>query len=275
MMIVDGLELYRIYWVRGNSPKGSAHRFEVKDTPCSGWQNVLLMRGEKRSTLFCPYSMTAFQVTNRSGEMHSLTPTQPTTVAKLGELLLRNWNMSQRFGWQRDYDVAVLIFKLMGLPVPEQIMRGGEEDTRKRGGKEVRKALTKPVKADGKRGIFLKWFMDGNNSRSIREAMAEFSMTRSNALSYLYMIQKDHGIGYSLQGDNATLTFPEGCTNPFLTQAELDALAPETLEDDLDDIAEDDDTESPEDDDTEPGDIPDDNRVDDLPDDEDEDAWLN
>lgn len=274
MLIVEGLELFRIYWVRGASPKGSAHRFEIKDTPCSGWQNVLVMRGEKRSTLYCPYSMTAFTVTNKSGEMNSLKKTQQTTPKAVGDLLMRNWAMSQRFGWQKDFDVAVRIFRLLGLPVPEQLTRDGEEDTRQRGGKEVAKALTKPVKIDGKRGIFLKWFMDGNNSRSVRDAMAEFSMTRSNALSYLYMIQKDHGIGYSLQGDNATLTFPPGCTNPFLSQKELDALALEALGDEPDDMPEDFDTETSGDFDDDPGDgsddIPDDNKVSA----DDEDDWL-
>ena len=40
-------------------------------------------------------------------------------------------------------------------------------------------------------------------------------MTRSNALSYLYMLQKDHGIGYELVGDIASINLPNGCTNPF------------------------------------------------------------
>ncbi len=63
-------------------------------------------------------------------------------------------------------------------------------------------SLTRPIEGDA-------------GTRSVREAMAEFSMTRSNALSYLYMLQKDHGIGYDLVGDTATVKLPEGCTNPF------------------------------------------------------------
>ena len=73
---------------------------------------------------------------------------------------------------------------------------------------------TKPVKRSGKRGKFLQWFLEGEGSRSVREAMAEFGMSRSNALSYLYMLQKDHGIGYELVGDIATIKLP-ACESPF------------------------------------------------------------
>jgi len=76
-------------------------------------------------------------------------------------------------------------------------------------------ARTCVPKVSSKRGKFLKWFLDNDNSRSIREVMAEFTMTRSNALSYLYMLQKDHGIGYVLVGDIATVELPGNCTDPF------------------------------------------------------------
>lgn len=228
MNLVDGLEIFRVYWLKGNQPRSVLHRYEVKDPPLSGWSFVLLLRGEKRSTLLCPYTFENYQVSNKSGEMHSMTDhAQAPGVTRVVEMLRKTWAECQGFGWQKDYDLVVKVFRMLGAEVPEQIMRGGEEDTRKRGGKEVKTALARPVKASSKRGKFLKWFMDGGNSRSVREAMAEFGMTRSNALSYLYMLQKDHGIGYELQGDTASLTFPEGCTDPFASQEELDKKAPE------------------------------------------------
>lgn len=275
--LAEGLEVMRIYWTRG-PVKGGIYRNEVKDPPNAGWSSVLVLRGDKRITLLCPYSLESYQVSSKSAEVHSMSDSpQLPDAAKVVEILRRNWAMCQGFGWVRDYDVAARVFKLLGAEVPEQIMRGGEEDTRRRGGKVVGTALTKPVKKDSKRGKFLEWFMAGKNARSVREAMIEFDMSRSNALSYLFMLRKDHGIGYDLQGDIAALTFPEGCTDPFVTQEELNAR------DDTDDTdaelseTEDDDTEDLSDSDDEPGDDPD-SEADDEPapaDDEDDDDWLN
>lgn len=240
MILTEGLEVMRVYWVRGGSPRSAIRRYEVKDPPNSGWAFVLVMRGDKRTTLLCPYTLENYQVSNKSGEMHSMVEhPQSPDASRVIALLRKSWAECQGFGWQKDYDLVVKVFRMLGAEVPEQIMRGGEEDTRKRGGKEVGAALAKPVKAESKRGKFLKWFMEGGNSRSVREAMAEFGMSRSNALSYLFMLRKDHGIGYDLQGDTAILTFPEGCTDPFATQEELDSKSePEEVpldEDDDDD----------------------------------------
>ena len=142
------------------------------------------------------------------------------SLDRVGAMLKRKWDQYQGWGWQRDYDVATMVFKKLGLPVPEQVMLGGEADTRTKGGKDVATRLLKPVKRSGKRGKFLAWFLDADGTRSVREAMVEFSMTRSNALSYLYMLQKDHGIGYVLVGDNASVTLPEGCDSPFDTPSD-------------------------------------------------------
>ena len=53
------------------------------------------------------------------------------------------------------------------------------------------------------------------NDAEIREAMAEFGLTRSGALSYAFNLNKDHGIGYSVVGDALTLILPKGCKNPW------------------------------------------------------------
>ncbi|KFH18459.1 hypothetical protein ELZ19_06945 [Brucella abortus] len=218
MQVAEGLEWLHIYWVRGDVPKNmrATYRYEVKDPPCSGWQHAFVIRGEKRSTIFCPYSFDAHTVRNDCAElMGAVEPKGDFRLEFMLGLMRKNWDEMQGRGWIKDYDTAALVFRRLGSEVPLQVMRGGEEDTRKKGGKDVANTLEKPVKLSGKRGKFLLWFLEGGGSRSVREAMAEFSMSRSNALSYLFMLRKDHGIGYELVGDVATVMLPEGCSNPF------------------------------------------------------------
>lgn len=215
MQVTDEIEWLQIYWITGVAPRNVRFRNAVSDPPCLGWQHALVIRGEKVSTIFCPYTFTAYTVSNSCSEMAQCKEDTEYRPDFMQGLLDRNWAKYQGWGFQRDYDTCALFMRKLGLEVPAQIMTGGEEDTRKKGGKEVGSSLKKPVKLASKRGKFLKWFLDGDCTRSVREAMAEFSMTRSNALSYLYMIQKDHGIGYVLVGDTATVTLPEGCDNPF------------------------------------------------------------
>ncbi len=215
MRVTDGLDWLQIFWTRGTMPKHCDHKNAVVDPPCSGWQHAFVMPGEKRSTIFCPYTLGAFTVPNACAEL--VLAEEPTEFRSdhIQAMLKRKWDEMQRRGWQRDYDVCALVMRKLGMPVPAQIMTGGGEDVRKKGGKDVGTALLKPVKAGGKRGRFLQWFLDGDSTRSVREAMAEFAMTRSNVLSYLFMLKKDHGIGYELVGDLATITLPNGCSDPF------------------------------------------------------------
>lgn len=263
MDIIDGIRVVRVYWVRGGSPKGSEFRYEVKDPPCSGWMNAVVIDGEKRCTILCPYTLEAHTVRPGCGELKGSVepPDGSLDRDRLVRLLTEKWNEMQSRGWIKDYDTVALVLRRLGAEVPAQMMRGGEEDTRKKGGKAVGVKLAKPVKRTSKRGKFLEWFLEGEGARSVREAMAEFGMTRSNALSYLYMIQKDHGIGYVLTGDTATVALPEGCDNPFDDETyEL----PEGLRGEPSDDAEDDwepsKDEAPEEDDTAPED--------------DDDSWL-
>lgn len=231
MQLLEGIEWTRIYYVKGELPRGSRQRTDVKDPPTSGWQNAIIMRGEKRSTIFCPYSFQSWNVRNDCAEIMSARDKfgdeEPDDDPKyhfdwLSKFIPRKWDEYQSIGYQRDYDTAALVLRKMGLPVPEQKIKGGEEDTRKKGGKPAGEKLIKIVNVKSKRGKFLKWFIDGGKSKSVREAMAEFSMTRSNALSYLHMINKDHGIGYDLVGDTATIVLPEGCDDPFEDDSWLD-----------------------------------------------------
>lgn len=210
------LEWLRIYYVKGTAPKGSRHRYEVADPPCAGWQFAVVMPAGKRSTIFCPYTLESYSVRSDCAELatarRDLGPLPRDFVVRT---INEKWAEMQARGWMKDYDTAALVLRRLDAEVPAQVLKGGEEDTRRKGGKQVAVTLEKPVKRASKRGKFLEWFLAGGGSRPVREAMAEFGMTRSNALSYLFMLQKDHGIGYALTGDTAVLTLPEGCTNPF------------------------------------------------------------
>ena len=215
MQVLEGLDWVRIYYVRGTMPKGARLHYAVKDPPTSGWQHAIVIRGEKRSTIFCPFTFDAWTVRNDCAELETCLEDVEFRPDWFAEFMPKKWTEFQSFGWNKDYDTAALVLKRMNLPVPEQLLKGGEEDTRKKGGKEVAAKLLKVVKKASKRGKFLDWFLSGDGPRSIREAMAEFSMTRSNALSYLHMINKDHGIGYELVGDTASIVLPKDCANPF------------------------------------------------------------
>jgi hypothetical protein len=35
-------------------------------------------------------------------------------------------------------------------------------------------------------------------------------------LSQMFMLRKDHNIGYAVDGDSATIQLPEGCVDPFV-----------------------------------------------------------
>lgn len=211
-LIADGLELRRVYWVRGSTPKGTTYNNRVSDPPHSGWGHALLIVGEKRGTLFCPFTFEAFQLRMDAAEIAQSLPCEVDAdrIKWFEDKLLANWKEFQTLGLMKDYDTAALIMKRMGMEPPADLLKGGEEDTRTRGGKESLGVLLKPVKRKGKRGNFLQYFLDNEGSRSVREVMAEMEMTRSNVLSYLYTLNKDHGIGYHLVGDTATLDLPEG-----------------------------------------------------------------
>jgi hypothetical protein len=233
-VMAEGLEWLRVYWVSGQEKRGSRFSNAVSSPPCSGWMFAVQVVGPKRSVLFCPYTFESFQVSNDCGEIRGAKADQPFNPVWFERHLREKWAEMQARGWFKDYDTAALVFKRMGWEVPEQVMKGGEEDTRKKGGKEVEVQLKKPVKLSGKRGQFLVWFLEKGGSAPVREAMAEFGMTRSNALSYLYMLTKDHGIGYELVGDTATVTLPEGVENPFDEPWAATGTAPVPAEDDDD-----------------------------------------
>ena len=224
MQIGENIEWLRLYYVRGNYQGRSGRRFnyEVKDPPCLGWQYAVVLRGEKRSTIFCPYSFDAWTVRNDCAELEGAIDMEDFRPDWFEGHMQSRWKEYQSLGFMKDYDTAALVLRRLGLPVPEQVMKGGEEDTRKRGGKPAADELKKNVVRDSKRGRFLSTLIH-NDGGSIRGLMAEFSMTRSNALSYLFVLWKDHGIGYELIGDQVQVQVP-GNGSPFDDTADEDWL---------------------------------------------------
>lgn len=212
--VTDKLGWAQVYWTIGKTKDRNA---EAQDGPCAGWSHVFVLPGDKRTTIFCPYSFESYQLSNRSSEVRAMRgPREGFRHEWAKEHLPRKWEQLAAFGFQRNYDLAAVVLKELGLEVPRNLPAGDGGEAKERGGKPVESALKKPVKRGSKRGSFLAWFLsDGGGPKSIREAMAEFGITRSNALSYLFMIQKDHGIGYRLVGDAAEVVLPDGCEDPF------------------------------------------------------------
>ncbi len=214
--LAPGLAWCKIYWVIGSMPANARLRNEVRDPPNAGWSSVLVLpAGGDRVRLFCPYTFQGYTVSSKSLEFDSLeVPRSRLKRTWMRELLYEHWKQFDSYGWQKDYDTAARVMREMKWEVP---MRAAPEvdfsspDTKRRG-KEAGPELLKPVPKEGRRGKVLSWFMDSLDARSIREAMAEFDTTRSNVLTVLFQLNKDHGIGYRLSGDAAEIVLPaKGC----------------------------------------------------------------
>lgn len=220
-LIYGKLAWAKIYWVVGPMPTGrSTARNEVKDPPNAGWSSVLILPGGgRRVTVFCPYTFSAYSVSEDSMEFQSFEkPRDRLRRTWMRELLYKQWKAFESYGFQRDYDTAARIMQMMNWEVPVRAVPPVDFDApeTKRRGKEAAATLTKPVPRNGRRGEVLSWFMDSFEPRSIREAMAEFNTTRSNVLTVLFQLNKEHGIGYRLAGDAAEIELPtKGCEKLF------------------------------------------------------------
>lgn len=208
-----------VYWVVGNLPSTSRSRNEVKDPPNAGYSSCFVLpQGGRRVRLFCPYTLEGYTVTSDSMEFKSLTaPRQRVRRTWMRELLYRNWAQFQGYGFQRDYETAARIMREMKWEVPIRAVPEPVEGVEvKKKGKPAGAKLLKPVPKDSRRGQVLSWFMESFEPRSILEAMAEFNTTRSNILTVLFQLNKDHGFGYTLAGDAAEVELPsKGCEKIF------------------------------------------------------------
>jgi hypothetical protein len=205
----------RVYFVRGNAPGTSRTRNEVLDPPTSGHGHVCILPGEKRSTLLSPFTLQAYQVSNGCDEMRSAVDVE-VTPEKLAGHIVRAWEECVKLGFQRDFGVAAMVLTELGQPVPKFLPpppsaddRRRDEEPSKRGGKPVAEESLRPCRRQSKRGEVAAFFMQ-EGPQSLLEAMARLGMTRSGVLSHLFTLNKDHGVGYELVGDCASLVVPAG-----------------------------------------------------------------
>ncbi len=205
--------LVKTYFIRGTAPKGTRHPYSVGDPPTSGWGHVIMLRGEKRSTLLCPFSLQSYQVANHFSEV-ALSIVVEATPERMAELITKSWHENVSMGLQRDFAVAALMLTELGAEVPKiastpVIGTDGLEVVKTQGGKPIVHGNLRVVKPSSKRGEVAKFFM-GPAPQSLHEAMARLGLTRSGVLSHLFCLSRDHGVGYTLSNDCAVLLIPEG-----------------------------------------------------------------
>lgn len=213
--IVDGLYWGNVYFVIGK-PSETSKNNEVSSPPWAGQGDVFIIdKGGKTVTLFAPWQCEAHPVSRRSYEYVGCRPAHGLFDREQALRALHyGWERAGKFAIAGAFDVAAQVFQMLGEPVPIRIVVEGAEPEKPSGGKEADAlGLLKPVKRSGRRGQVLAFFLPA--PRSIREAMAEFDVSRSNVLSQLYLLQKEHGIGYELLGDAARIMLPAGCEDPF------------------------------------------------------------
>lgn len=209
------VQFAKCYFVRGEMPSHQRTRFEVKDPPTTGWGHVAIIPGPKRSTLLSPFSLESWQVSNSCDELKSAVYTD-IAPERLAHFINKAWETNVRIGFQRDYGVAAMVLTELGQPVPKFLLspvserRAGYEDEEKpRGGKPVVESALKSCNPASKRAEVARFFM-ADEPQSLHEAMAKLGLTRSGVLSHLFTLNKDHGVGYELVRDCATLIVPEG-----------------------------------------------------------------
>lgn len=202
----------RIYFVRGGAPNYWKHKYEITDPPTSGHGHAVIIPGEKRSTIFCPFTLEAFQVSNRCGELASAVDVE-VEPEKLAGHINRSWEEAIKLGFQRDFGVAALVLTELGQPVPKFLPpppdQTKRDESKSRGGKPVDEAALRPCNPSSKRAEVARFFMQ-EEPQSLHEAMARLGLTRSGVLSHLFTLNKDHGVGYELMSDCARLLVPEG-----------------------------------------------------------------
>lgn len=200
----------RLYYCAGGSPKHWTYRYEISDPPTSGFSHAVVLLGEKRSTILCPYTLESFQVNNRCGELAQAHKVD-ISPERLGGVIRDAWERCVRLQQQRDFGVPALVLTALGQAVPKNLPRPTAAAEASRGGKTVLEGQLRPVNPASRRGQVARFFLAGNGQpQSIHEAMARLGLTRSGVLSHLFCLNRDHGVGYDLSGDCATLRVPDG-----------------------------------------------------------------
>ncbi|XAQ48645.1 hypothetical protein [Xanthomonas phage vB_XeuM-YB23] len=210
-MLPANIVFAKVYFVRGGAPNFWKRRYEITDPPTSGFAHVVVIKGEKRSTILCPHSLEAFQVSNQCGELQTAErfDVEPSKIAHHIE---RAWETCVKLGFQKDYGVAAMVLTEMGFPVPKFLPPPpdpSKSDDSKRGGKPIVEDSLRPCRPESKRGQVAAFFLH-DEPQSLHEAMARLGLSRSGVLSHLFTLNRDHGVGYELVNDCARLLVPEG-----------------------------------------------------------------
>lgn len=223
----EELRLVSIYYMNGPVPKG---RFEnppyvVRDPPVGGRTSAFIIPGDKRSTIFDPVMLWSESVPNTCAELKFAKPIEltPDKIVQMARITTDQWALWAKFGNQVDYDMASVVLKKLGAPIPKDTIRvqidPATGEAKSRGGKHADLGALRPIRRDSKRGLIAQFFIN-ETPQSIREAMAQFGMTRSGVLSHLFCINRDNGLAYRLLADCAIIDVPDGF-DPFGTAAVL------------------------------------------------------
>lgn len=211
MSLPANIVFAKVYFVRGGAPNFWRRRFDITDPPTSGYAGCVVIKGEKRSTILCPHSLEAFQVSNQCGEIQTATR-MDVEPEKIAFYINKAWETAAKLGFQKDYGVAAMVLTEMGFPVPKFLPPPpdpSKSEDSKRGGKPIVESALRPCRPTSKRGEVAAFFMQ-DDPQSLHEAMARLGLTRSGVLSHLFTLNRDHGVGYELVSDCARLLVPEG-----------------------------------------------------------------
>lgn len=251
--VVEGIAYANVYWTVGPAPKDMAPS-EVSDPPNCGWGTCFVFDdGGPTVKLLSPWHLKSWVVTRQSYEFLSLRgPLEgfhETVRQRYVERFAVYYAAHKLREWESDFELAERIMRAIGVPVPETeaewrrlapgVWRDAEDvgdyarnpdgaqglriggrgpKPKPSGGKapEATGGLKKPVKRAGRKGEILAAVLGGQGSAAALEK--QFGISRSNLLSQLFLLRKEHNIGYTANGDAVAVQLPEGCDDPFAAE---------------------------------------------------------
>jgi hypothetical protein len=212
------VELLKVYYLRGATPKHWRIPYRIKNPPTAGYQFALVDRKDNgRCQVLCPYSLESWLIPSESGELIG---------AERFEIVEKVWVDKLKSAWavwysrdaQRNFSVVAHFLDLLGAKPPS--LKNVQKAPPRRGvkpkegrkprssGKLVLEDKLRPIKPVGRRADVTRYFL---KEASVPGCMAKLGLTRSGVLSHLYCINRDHGLGYELTGgDAAKLIVPKG-----------------------------------------------------------------
>jgi hypothetical protein len=231
-MNLEGITYKRVYYVVGvrQTHAGSLLSYEAyKNAPNAGYSRAIVIeppepkkagKSTGKLTIFCPFTLTANQVSPEAGELHGAETLvlDEARVARLSTIIVDRWKEFCGLGLPKDYDVAAMVLQRMGVPVPTERPETTSSGAMTEHGKEAGGTLLRPVNRESKRGKIAEFFL-ASEGRSILEAMAQFGSSRPVILTHLYGLHIDHGLGYKISGDAVTMGLPDGCEDAFAQTA--------------------------------------------------------